>query len=104
MSEVSEKAPHREKLPQVEVFIPAGACGCTFSRWMDRVWSILLRYRGKVEYETLTNESPRADELGIGRMGVAVNSKVVAVSDLERELQKAIANKDIQNALARLKK
>ena len=88
----------------MEVFIPAGACGCTFSHWMDRVWSVLLKYRGKIEYETLTNQSARADELGIVRMGVAVSSKVVAVSDLEREIQNTLANKDIQNALARLKK
>ncbi|MHA2369196.1 MAG: hypothetical protein ACXADX_10270 [Candidatus Hodarchaeales archaeon] len=87
MTEVSEKGQHNEKLPYVEVFIPAGACGCTFSRWMDRVWAVLLKYRGKIEYETLTNESKRADELRIVRMGVAVNSKVVAVSDLEREIQ-----------------
>jgi hypothetical protein len=87
LTEVSEKGQHNEKLPYVEVFIPAGACGCTFSRWMDRVWAVLLKYRGKIEYETLTNESKRADELRIVRMGVAVNSKVVAVSDLEREIQ-----------------
>ncbi|MFW9916720.1 MAG: hypothetical protein ACFFGZ_14035 [Candidatus Thorarchaeota archaeon] len=87
MTGVSEKAQHNEKMPYVEVFIPAGACGCTFSSWMDRVWAVLLKYRGKVEYQTLTNQSARADELGIGRIGVAVNSKLVAVSDLEREIQ-----------------
>ncbi len=87
LTKVSEKGQYNEKIPYVEVFIPAGACGCTFSRWMDQVWSVLLKYRGKIEYETLTNESKRADELGIVRMGVAVNSKVVTVSNMEREIQ-----------------
>ncbi len=88
---MNEKLPYTEKLPLVEVFVPAGACGCTFSHWMERVWAVLLKYRGKVEYKTLTNQSPRADELGIVRMGIAINGKVLATSELEAEIQNVIA-------------
>lgn len=90
MTEVIEKSDLAKKIPQIEVFVPAGACGCTFSQWMDRVWSILMKYRGKVDYETLTNQSPRADELGIARLGVAVNGEVVDVSKLDAEIQRIL--------------
>jgi hypothetical protein len=73
--------------PIIEVISPAGACNCSFSVWINKVWDILQDYRDEVEIESLTSDSLRAQELGAGGRSVVVNGEVTPVFELERKLE-----------------
>ncbi|MFW9991807.1 MAG: hypothetical protein ACFFD4_07085 [Candidatus Odinarchaeota archaeon] len=77
---------------RVEIFVPDGACSCTFSQWIDRVYRIVLNYKEHVEYESFTTASERARELGINSMCVTVNEKTVNVRELDKTIRKSLAS------------
>ncbi|MFX1252574.1 MAG: hypothetical protein ACFFCZ_13295 [Promethearchaeota archaeon] len=74
----------------VEVFVPAGACGCTFGQWIDRVWKVLMKYREEIDYVSSTSDSARAQELDISQ-GIVVNDQKVKLGDLDRVIQKLLS-------------
>ncbi|MFX0016638.1 MAG: hypothetical protein ACFFB2_06300 [Promethearchaeota archaeon] len=76
--------------PKVEVFSPAGACGCSFAVWIGKVWDILIKYKDQLEIVSLTSDSPRAHELGVGGRTVVINGEVTPVFVLERKIQKLL--------------
>ena len=75
---------------KVEVFSPAGACGCSFANWIDKVWSILMNHKDEIEIVSLTSDSPRAKELGVGGRTVVVNGEVTPVFLLEQKLHELL--------------
>jgi hypothetical protein len=36
---------------KVEVFIPTGACACTWQAFMDKVWSVVLKFKDYVDFQ-----------------------------------------------------
>ncbi|MFX0183719.1 MAG: hypothetical protein ACFE95_11605 [Candidatus Hodarchaeota archaeon] len=76
--------------PKIEVISPAGVCNCSFSVWINKVWDILQEYSDKVEIESLTSDSFRAEELGVGGRSVVVNGEVTPVFELERKLEELL--------------
>jgi hypothetical protein len=76
--------------PKIEVISPADVCNCSFSVWINKVWDILQEYRDKVEIESLTSDSLRAEELGVGGRSVVVNGEVTPVFELERKLEELL--------------
>ncbi len=77
--------------PKVEVFSPAGACGCSFSTWIGKVWDVLMKYKDQLEIVNLTSDSPRAHELGVGGRTVVINGKPIPVFLLEQKLQELLS-------------
>ncbi|MFX1512771.1 MAG: hypothetical protein ACFFCQ_09315, partial [Promethearchaeota archaeon] len=61
--------------PKVEIFTPAGACGCSFSVWIDKVWKIIMKYRDQIEIISQTSDSARAQELGVGGRIVTIDGE-----------------------------
>ncbi|MHA2296587.1 MAG: hypothetical protein ACXAEU_24705 [Candidatus Hodarchaeales archaeon] len=80
---------------QVEIFLPTGVCGCSFSHWIDRVYNIIMNYSDKVQHKSLTTDSERASELGINSMCVTVNERIVSVKELDKVLRMAIESSTI---------
>ncbi|MFX0063743.1 MAG: hypothetical protein ACFFC7_16345 [Candidatus Hermodarchaeota archaeon] len=80
----------KKKKIQVEVFVPAGVCGCVFSHWIDRVWKVLMKYRDEIDCVSSTSDSLRAQELEISQ-GIVVNNQKVKLSDLDRTIQKILS-------------
>jgi hypothetical protein len=76
--------------PKVEVFSPAGACGCSFAVWIGKVWDILMKYKDQLEIVNLTSDSPRAHELGVGGRTVVINGAITPVFSLERKIQELL--------------
>lgn len=76
--------------PRIEVVSPAGVCNCSFSVWINKVWDILQVYRDKVEIESLTSDSFRAEELGVGGRSIVVNGEVIPIFELERKLEELL--------------
>ncbi|MFW9856652.1 MAG: hypothetical protein ACFFFG_16495 [Candidatus Thorarchaeota archaeon] len=76
--------------PKVEVFSPAGACGCSFAVWIEKVWNILMKYKDQLEIVSLTSDSPRAYELGVGGRTVVINGTITPVLSLERKIQELL--------------
>lgn len=76
--------------PKVEVFSPAGACGCSFAVWIGKVWDILIKYKDQLKIVSYTSDSPRAHELGVGGRTVVINGKITPVFLLERKLQELL--------------
>ncbi len=72
--------------PKVEVVSPAGVCSCSFSVWIGKVWDILMRYKDQLEIVSLTSDSPRALELGVGGRTIIINGDVTPVFLLERKI------------------
>ncbi len=72
--------------PKVEVFSPAGACGCSFNVWIGKVWDILMKYKNQLEIVSLPSDSPRAHELGVGGRTVVINGEVTPVFFLEQKI------------------
>lgn len=79
--------------PIIEVFSPAGACECSFAVWIGKVWDILFKYKEQLEIRSLTSDSPRAQELGVGGRTVLINGKVTPVFLLEQKLQELLISK-----------
>ncbi len=72
--------------PKIEIFTPAGACGCSFAPWMNKVWNTVTKYRENIEIISLSSDSPRAKKLGVGGQTIVINGQVTAVRDLEQTL------------------
>ena len=79
-----------KKKIHVEVFVPAGVCGCVFGKWIDRVWKVLMKYRDEIDYISNTSDSSRAQELDISQ-GIVVNDQKVKLGDLDRIIQKLLS-------------
>ncbi len=62
---------------KVDVFIPVGACACQFAHFMDKVFSVLVKYRDQVEFEIKSSFSEEAKKYKIGSKGVVVNGTEV---------------------------
>jgi hypothetical protein len=80
--------------PKIEVFSPAGVCGCSFAVWIGKVWDILLKYKEQLEIESLTSDSPRAHELRVGGRTVVINGEVTPVFLLEQKLQELLGREN----------
>ena len=79
------------KKVKVEVFLPAGACGCTFARFMEKVWAVRVRNRDKIDFQVKNTDSPEADMYQILGMAVVVNGKIKLPPNFdEEELENAI--------------
>jgi hypothetical protein len=79
------------KKVKVEVFLPAGACGCTFARFMEKVWAVRVRNRDKIDFQVKRTGSPEADMYKILGMAVVVNGRVKLPPNFdEDELENAI--------------
>ncbi|MHA1167195.1 MAG: hypothetical protein ACTSP4_01460 [Candidatus Hodarchaeales archaeon] len=68
---------------KVEVFVPAGVCGCTFSHWIDRVYRIINEYRDLVDVDSYSTNSKRAKELGIDSTCIVADGEVIPLNKLE---------------------
>ena len=77
--------------PKIEIVIPEGACGCSYSEWINNLWDLLNKYKDKVEIETLTSDTDRAKKLGIGNRGVVVNEVEVPVFLLKEKLNELLS-------------
>lgn len=80
--------------PKIEVFSPEGVCGCSFSVWIGKVWDILTKYKDQLEIESLTSDSPRAHDLGVGGRTVVINSEVTPVFLLDQKLQELLTREN----------
>jgi hypothetical protein len=75
---------------KVEVFSPAGVCECSYSVWIGKVWDILIKYKEQIEIESMTSDSPRAQELGVRGRSVVINGEETPVFLLEQTLQELL--------------
>lgn len=75
---------------KVEVFIPAGVCGCSIASFMDGVWQVLTKYQSAVEYNLRENNSPEARKYGISTRGVVINGTIKLENFSLEELETAI--------------
>ena len=80
--------------PKIEVFSPSGVCDCSFSVWIGKVWDVLFKYKDQLAIESLTSDSSRAQELGIGGRTVLINGQVVPLFLLEQKLQELLAGEN----------
>ena len=78
------------KKVKIEIIIPDGECGCSYSVWITKVWDVINKFEGKIETETITSDTDRAKKIGIGNRGVVVNGLKIPVFLLEEELKKII--------------
>ncbi|WP_455464351.1 hypothetical protein [Candidatus Hodarchaeum mangrovi] len=76
--------------PKVEVFSPVGVCSCSFAVWIGNVWDILMKYKDQLEIVSLTSDSPRAQELGVGDRAVVINGETTPVFLLEQKIQELL--------------
>ena len=76
--------------PKVEVISPAGACDCSFSVWIGKVWDILTEYKDKLEIESLTSDSQRAQDLGVGSRTVVVNGEAIPLFLLKEKVHELL--------------
>ncbi|PWI48113.1 hypothetical protein CEE45_08085 [Candidatus Heimdallarchaeota archaeon B3_Heim] len=76
--------------PKIEVFSPAGVCGCSFSAWIGNVWDILMKYKDQLEIESLTSDSSRAHELGVGGRTVVINGEITPIFLLDQKIQELL--------------
>lgn len=76
--------------PKVEVISPAGVCGCSFAVWIEKVWDILMKYKNHLEIVSLTSDSPRAHELGVGGRTIVINGETTPIVLLERKIQELL--------------
>ncbi|MHA1364119.1 MAG: hypothetical protein ACTSP1_16540 [Candidatus Freyarchaeota archaeon] len=58
---------------KVDIFIPIGACACQFSSFMDKVFSVLVKYRKQVDFDVKSSFSEEARKYKIGSKGLVVN-------------------------------
>jgi hypothetical protein len=80
----------RNTLPVVEIFVPSGVCSCSFAVWINKVWDILAGYKDQVEVVSLTSDTDRAKELGVGGRTVVVNGDIIPVFLLQRKLSELL--------------
>lgn len=85
---------------KVDIFIPVGACACQFSRFMDKVFNVLMKYRDQVEFEIKSSFSEEAKNYKIGSKGVVVNGREVfpehfRPDKLERAIEQAIKDNEM---------
>lgn len=78
------------KKVKVEVFIPAGVCGCRIASFIDGVWQVLSKYQSAVDYYLMENDSPEAKKYGISTRGVVINGTVKLENFSIEELKSAI--------------
>ena len=76
--------------PKIEVFSPAEVCECSFAAWANNVWNILMNYKDKLEIFSLTSDSPRALELGVGGRIIVVNGEITPVFLLDQKIRDAL--------------
>jgi hypothetical protein len=50
---------------KVEVFIPTGACACTWQSFMDKVWAIVLKFKDYVDFQVKPAFSDEALKYGL---------------------------------------
>ena len=81
---------------KIEVFYPAGACGCSYGRWIDSIYRIVRPFKkqGLASISSNSNDSDRAKELGILLKGVAVNGQLTKKSRLKEKIQEEIENRN----------
>ncbi|MEM3587650.1 MAG: hypothetical protein QXO71_10065 [Candidatus Jordarchaeaceae archaeon] len=80
---------------KVDIFIPLSACSCQFSAFMDRVFSVLTKYRDQVEFDIKDSASEEARELKLGSKGIVINgitkfSEYFKPASLEKAIEDAI--------------
>jgi hypothetical protein len=76
--------------PKIEVFSPVEECSCSFAVWIGNIWDILMKYKDQLEILSLTLDSPRAQELGVGGRTVVVNGEITPIFLLEDKIQKLL--------------
>jgi len=79
----------------VKVFLPVGACSCSVSGFLGRIYEAVRKYRDIVEYSEDLANSKTAKELGVSWHGVLVGSQYfegnVSTAKLESAIQEELA-------------
>ncbi|WXG43885.1 MAG: hypothetical protein WED04_07620 [Promethearchaeati archaeon SRVP18_Atabeyarchaeia-1] len=66
-----------DKKVRVEVFVPTGACACSWQSFMDKVWSVVLKFRGQVDFQVKQAFSDEALKYGLtSTKAVVVNGGI----------------------------
>ena len=84
-----DKAKSQSK-PVVEIIVPAGKCGCSYSTWIERIWDKLDEYRDQIIIETFDTNSARAKGLHITGQALLVNEERVPLIYLKEKLKQLL--------------
>ncbi|WXG46821.1 MAG: hypothetical protein WED05_09220 [Candidatus Atabeyarchaeum deiterrae] len=83
------------KKVKVEVFVPTGACACSWQSFMDKVWSVVLKFKDQVDFQVKQAFSDEALKYGLtSTKAVVVNAdiKMTEYTFDTQKLEDAIRN------------
>ncbi|MFX0102284.1 MAG: hypothetical protein ACFFCS_22155 [Candidatus Hodarchaeota archaeon] len=82
---------------KVDIYVPLKVCACEWSNFMDAVFTVLLPYMKKIDFETKDIESEEAKQLNLQGKRVVVEGKHVfsSSSSLKVALPKILAERGL---------
>ena len=81
---------------EIEIYVPLSSCSCSFAKFMDKVWSVIIDYMEDINYKVLNSQSREAYQKGILGNGLIINgtkkfSSTFKEDDLRQALEEEIA-------------
>ncbi len=62
---------------KIEVFVPTGACACSWQNFMDKVWSVVLKFKDHIDFQVKQAFSDEALKYGLtSTKAVVVNGNI----------------------------
>lgn len=74
----------------IEIFVPAGKCSCSYSKWIEKIWDKLDEFREFVDVETTDTNSKRARDLNIKAQTLLIDGKKISIIQLQKRLEELI--------------
>ena len=72
---------------QVKVFLPAGACSCSQTGFLGRIYEIVRKYRDSIDYIQDSAASEEAQNLGITYRGVLIGNHLLKTNPTQTQIE-----------------
>ncbi len=79
----------KEKI-QIRVYLPAGACSCSQSGFLERINKAIQFFRNDVECSFHSAADASAKEYGVGYRGVVIGNRCIGVNPTTDQIESAI--------------
>lgn len=77
-----------DKKVKVEVFIPTGSCACMWQSFMDKLWSVVLEFKDRIDFEVKPAFSDAALKYGLRSTKAVVVNGSTKMSEFTFNAQK----------------
>jgi hypothetical protein len=87
---------NKKKL-KVDIYVPLEACACQWENFMNSVFSALMPYKDRVDFQTKNLNSEKARELNLRGSSIVIDGEEIITSsyNFKRKLPKILEEKGL---------